>query len=98
MFGNYQLITKNGHLTDVPSVRKEKGWRNPALASCLKEYIHDGDGYQDGKHEAKPLEDLCKDITSLRRKDRTNRVVYPEHEGEDQIPTKANDPKKKHHT
>ena len=38
---------------------KKKGQISPALASCLKKYIHDSDGYQDSQHEAKPLEDLC---------------------------------------
>lgn len=89
MSENYQLITKK----DVPSAQKEKGWISPALAPCLEKYIHDGECNQDGEDEAKPLEDLCKDITSFRRKNRTDRVIYPEHEGKDQIPTKANDPK-----
>ena len=62
-------------------------------APCLKENIHDGDGYQDSQHEAKPLEDLCKDITSLGRENRTNRVVYPKHEGKEKFPTEANDSK-----
>ena len=70
----------------------KKGWTSPAFTSCLEEDIHDGDCNQDGKDESKPFEYLCKDITSFRRKNRTNGVVYPKHEGEDQIPTKANDP------